>query len=612
MKRKVFSGLLFILAILTFAAEFAIADSYTQRLNLTKPMMGSSRWGDKINSALDLIDTAYGNILSYAAGRPELFAASAVMNGTSGVDVTLPKPVDAVNDYAVSVIYSSPSGANKGSLSITKAKSKVTVFSSNAGDVNPIEVLIYYASTISGFGAQVHRQWYVFPSSGDQTRADTVNGITALMIANGRNKADFILPGNASYNIMDPPLFVNDGTITFTASTKTISHPGATFVSRGFAPGMPIEVYGAAYNDYEFTIALVTEDAITVNESLRDETSTATVKVRWIIPSWIRLLPQNGALFNRADGKNLHIRGPFDPGDFQVFTGTGTTTFGPGAINHVPVTWCGAIGDGATDNTSAVKDCAKIAQQTITGGYDGATLMFPSGIYNVTTLKGCWGTGSIRIGGAGKSNTLVKSTTKQTVFDLSDLVTLRYLEIYDMTIEGGAVATDPAGSGHGIHIDVPGGNYAYSVEIRQVKFRGFTGHAFYAPDAFNIQLHHLDVDRCKDDAIFLRGGNTNFLNNVYVHGVADGRSAFRLESGYFVLMSCLGIDMVWDNPTNGKASWGHFGDATSGKYARGQIIGCDVEDFSDKGLYFESGSWAEIKSTNIYGRRDKTGLVGIY
>lgn len=78
------------------------------------------------------------------------------------------------------------------------------------------------------------------------------------------------------------------------------------------------------------------------------------------------------------------------------------------------------------------------------------------------------------------------------------------------------------------------------------------------------------------------------------------------------MMSCLGIDAVWDNPTYGTASWGHFGDAASGKYARGQIIGCDVEDFSDKGLYFESGSWAEIKSTNIYGARDKTGLVGIY
>lgn len=68
---------------------------------------------------------------------------------------------------------------------------------------------------------------------------------------------------------------VTGSTIAFTASSKTITKSGETFISKGYAAGMSITISGASKsgNNSTFTIASVTETTIVTTEALTDETA---------------------------------------------------------------------------------------------------------------------------------------------------------------------------------------------------------------------------------------------------------------------------------------------------------------------------------------------------
>lgn len=138
------------------------------------------------------------------------------------------------------------------------------------------------------------------------------------------------------------------------------------------------------------------------------------------IPSTTSVVGMNGHTITTT-GFTLTINGPFDAGRFQVFAGTGTVTFGDGAIKRGFPEWWGAVGDNATD-----------CSVPIAAGLTSCSLHFGRGTYicNNTALV------SDRIisgEGPGISIIKLKAATDDELFEgtsLNDII------IKDLEIDG--------------------------------------------------------------------------------------------------------------------------------------------------------------------------------
>lgn len=110
--------------------------------------------------------------------------------------------------------------------------------------------------------------------------------------------------------------------------------------------------------------------------------TTYTVSTSVTITSNIRLKIEHGALVSIATTKTLTINGPFEAGQYTVFSwsGTGKVVFGSSALTHINAAWFGwSEGASAANNTLYF---AKAVDSMV--AYH--TLVTPSGTYNVTNL----------------------------------------------------------------------------------------------------------------------------------------------------------------------------------------------------------------------------------
>ena len=97
------------------------------------------------------------------------------------------------------------------------------------------------------------------------------------------------------------------------------------------------------------------------------------------VPANLTLKLAHGAVLTIATGKTLTINGPLEAGLYQIFscTGTGKVMFGPGSIKAVLPQWCGATGDGTTDDTAALN-------ATVAAVPAGGVIYLPPGTYKTS------------------------------------------------------------------------------------------------------------------------------------------------------------------------------------------------------------------------------------
>ena len=82
-------------------------------------------------------------------------------------------------------------------------------------------------------------------------------------------------------------------------------------------------------------------------------------------------------------GYTLTLNGSFSAGFYTVFTGTGTVTYNAAKVREIYPEWRGAVGDGATDDSTAVNATFSDARS---GGNNVAVPgIYLNGIYKVTT-----------------------------------------------------------------------------------------------------------------------------------------------------------------------------------------------------------------------------------
>ncbi|MBA7558179.1 hypothetical protein ES705_50972 [subsurface metagenome] len=213
---------------------------------------------------------------------------------------------------------------------------------------------------------------------------------------------------------------------------------------------------------------------------------------------------------------------------WQIFAYTGTGTLaGTLNVREIYPQWWGAIGDGVTDDTTAIQNAIAMAQDR--------SLYFPSGNYKFTTLLDV--AGVKRIYGDGVETSTLNPTGCHglVVTGQDQIAPIRGLCYHDFGIYG-----DASGAFNGIYIY----NNTYSLHdstFRNIRIGNMGGRGIYIDFLFCTKLENITVDSCGDHAIEIAGGNTVLLEKCYAHNVAPGKAGYRIW-GQATLISCNGLD----------------------------------------------------------------------
>lgn len=257
-------------------------------------------------------------------------------------------------------------------------------------------------------------------------------------------------------------------------------------------------------------------------------------------------------------------------------------------LDRIDVKSYGAKGDNSTNDTTAVGN-ALAAAYTLS-----KPLYFPSGTYKIDTL--IVPTNSLIIYGDGEGKTILKSNdSTKSVIDIDTTSVV----IHSITIENLSIECAGTGSSnHGIHIH--GTNEPSNLTFRNIRITNCTGSAIKGANRSFTQLYEgIDVSMLSGGghALDILGSNDCTFLRCYVHTVGTSKAAYRIHSGAPVFIGCNGID------SGTTCFWGLFGDKTADdgadRYVRALFLGSNIEDFTDTGLKFKTGSCASFFGTTI-------------
>lgn len=92
----------------------------------------------------------------------------------------------------------------------------------------------------------------------------------------------------------------------------------------------------------------------------------------------VGILVTNGGCFSVPPSATLRIDGPFSAPAVRIFAGGGVVRFGPRAVEGIRPQWWGAIGDGAHDDTEALKASIRAASAS------GKPLLLGAGTFRIS------------------------------------------------------------------------------------------------------------------------------------------------------------------------------------------------------------------------------------
>ncbi|HEX6684565.1 MAG TPA: cellulose binding domain-containing protein, partial [Candidatus Limnocylindrales bacterium] len=166
------------------------------------------------------------------------------------------------------------------------------------------------------------------PTTGTVTVAIAVDGQTDVRAVNGA-PVTLVLIGELV------PVLLFTGSVTFNTTAKTITRASGSFLTDGFAAGMPIRITGTNAGDY--TIASVTATTITLTTSFPTNGSATNVKISKLVPNGVftgsvsfdavnnRLIRNDGGSWladGFLEGQRVRISGI---GDFKIALIRGTS-----------------------------------------------------------------------------------------------------------------------------------------------------------------------------------------------------------------------------------------------------------------------------------------------
>ena len=250
----------------------------------------------------------------------------------------------------------------------------------------------------------------------------------------------------------------------------------------------------------------------------------------------------------------------------------------------------GAVCDGSTSDQTAI-DSAYAAAAAVHG-----VLYIPPS----TSSSACVGhitiaTYGVTVRGAGAQSSFLKNTdtTKATIeLDASSV------NLHEVRIEGLALVGAGSGaSNHGIYAH--GAALVNNLVVRDVNISNHGGRGVYDLASFTSNYENMLVAQPAgaDNAFEVLGANDSTFKQTYVTTVATNKAAYRVYSGSVSFIGANGIN----SGTN--ADWAVLGrtvaDDGVDSYVQATFISTNIENFTNRGVRFKTGSFGNFFSTRI-------------
>lgn len=178
-------------------------------------------------------------------------------------------------------------------------------------------------------------------------------------------------------------------------------------------------------------------------------TNAQTLTADLAVPSNISIVVLKGGSIGGAH--TITFNGPFESGVYQAFTNSITAVFGYGSTRTVNPIWWGAVGDGATDDTSPLQ-----AAFTAVGAYGGIYILpKPSVAYLISGAVGSGevgletGTTFVHVIGYGSKIKQKSTTNPYTMFRFRSNMTIEGVELEGYVDSGNSDANVVPQSGYG-------------------------------------------------------------------------------------------------------------------------------------------------------------------
>lgn len=396
MKSKPFYSTTLAVVIAFLAVGVAFGSSETPILKLAKPSKGDRNWGQTINSNMDKLDVGYGAMVTISDDLPEVYIYADTFNGPTGRTITLPKSVDAVNEYDVKVTATTR-GAAIGDIYVTKTTTNFVVKCSETNTTDTFTASVYYIGDVTSYGGSIYRRWYVSPASTitDHANASTVGSLAWVQAQVSSNSAIIEAPGNKTYQIKNN-LTLNDN-ILYRPQMGAVIDTDFSIRDSNYQ----WDLSGSGTNEYYLQAAgggnpNINSPGFVIENNARmtDGTVGSLAAGEWdwadndalgYTTVYVRLSDSTDPDGKAADyveaGYTLTINGPFECSLHQAFSGSGDVTFNDSSMSRIYPHWWGAVGDGSTDCASAIQAGINAAAGSAAGYYKA--VYFPPGIYNI-------------------------------------------------------------------------------------------------------------------------------------------------------------------------------------------------------------------------------------